>query len=495
MLQERIEEEGKPPWQWRIDRQYVWGLRGLDDLILRDRDADGDGKLDERLYALSDVDGSIVSLYDVGFPRLPNGQPEDMHQGIVERIEYDPFGRPRFLAPDFQSRKKSSHDWNILFNGNYFDAEIGCYQVDGRFYLPGYDCWLNDELIVLDDQSHFRFDTLDGPLAKEKREWKPSEEYDYEAARARVNEWADYLLEKNQEYLGAPWQLANPVTLPIYLGNSQAIDAERRALLAYLHTRQAGYSVGASLYLAAATPLADLTGITGLSNAWFGQEAVTGERLSAGERWMQGGMGAVQLVGTAFGIRGMGYGLGRALAPRGLPTLPSGYHYRNIGGQNVIARNPGQSKNLPKLYLQNNQIVSKVKRGNPRRHPPGHHALIPHGGQGRMTFRGFLGNQFGRLVPPIIRDSKTLNLIGPDARYFGIIRRFANKEAYMRWHYRVDPYYFPLEAIRGGLPKYGIVGRLWHGSPQWVQESMIGLSAANVGAWGYAGWLNSNYGD
>ncbi len=34
------------------DRHYLWGNRYIDDLILRDRDVNGDGTLEERLYAL-----------------------------------------------------------------------------------------------------------------------------------------------------------------------------------------------------------------------------------------------------------------------------------------------------------------------------------------------------------------------------------------------------------------------------------------------------------
>ena len=35
-----------------------------------------------------------------------------------------------------------------------------------------------------------------------------------------------------------------------------------------------------------------------------------------------------------------------------LPDLPSGYHYRNVGGQNQVVRNPGQAGKLPQLQSE-----------------------------------------------------------------------------------------------------------------------------------------------
>jgi hypothetical protein len=40
VLEERVDSATTP------DRQYVWDIQYLDDLILRDRDSDGNGSLD-----------------------------------------------------------------------------------------------------------------------------------------------------------------------------------------------------------------------------------------------------------------------------------------------------------------------------------------------------------------------------------------------------------------------------------------------------------------
>ena len=44
------------------NRQFVWGLRYIDDLVLRDRDTDGNGTLDERRYCLQDGNWNTIAL-------------------------------------------------------------------------------------------------------------------------------------------------------------------------------------------------------------------------------------------------------------------------------------------------------------------------------------------------------------------------------------------------------------------------------------------------
>ena len=73
------------------DRQYVWGLRYIDELICRDRDTDGNGTLDERLYALQDANWNVVALTDAA--------------GTVrERYAYDAYGTPSVLDANFTPR-------------------------------------------------------------------------------------------------------------------------------------------------------------------------------------------------------------------------------------------------------------------------------------------------------------------------------------------------------------------------------------------------------
>ena len=140
LLEERVEESGKKPWQGRTDRRYVWGLHGLDDLVCRDRDTNGNGTLDERLAVLSDGNGNIVSLYHIPIPGSGGTS-----QGLVERFEYDPYGRAWFMTPTFAARSESDYDWNVLYGGYYYDAETGLYHVRNRMYHPLYGRWLQTD--------------------------------------------------------------------------------------------------------------------------------------------------------------------------------------------------------------------------------------------------------------------------------------------------------------------------------------------------------------
>jgi len=59
--------------------QYVWSPVYVDALILRDRDSDGDGTLDERLWVAQDANFNVTAVVD------NSGE-------VVERYIYDPFG-------------------------------------------------------------------------------------------------------------------------------------------------------------------------------------------------------------------------------------------------------------------------------------------------------------------------------------------------------------------------------------------------------------------
>jgi hypothetical protein len=44
--------------------QYVWSPVYVDALILRDRDADNNGTLEERLYVAQDANYNVTALFD-----------------------------------------------------------------------------------------------------------------------------------------------------------------------------------------------------------------------------------------------------------------------------------------------------------------------------------------------------------------------------------------------------------------------------------------------
>ena len=67
--------------------QYVWSPVYVDALVLRDRDSNGDGTLDERLYVAQDANNNITALFDNA-------------GNVVERYVYDPFGQATVLDAD-----------------------------------------------------------------------------------------------------------------------------------------------------------------------------------------------------------------------------------------------------------------------------------------------------------------------------------------------------------------------------------------------------------
>lgn len=115
------------------NRQFVWGVRGLDDLILRDRSTTG--TLNERLYALQDANGNVTAVADTA--------------GVVqERYEYTPYGETSVLTPAFGSRGMSSYGWETTFAGYRWDAYSGLFPVRNRFYHALLGVWASRDPIA-----------------------------------------------------------------------------------------------------------------------------------------------------------------------------------------------------------------------------------------------------------------------------------------------------------------------------------------------------------
>ena len=105
------------------------GLRYIDELVLRDRDSDGDGTLDERLYALQDANWNVVALTNAA--------------GVVqERYVYDAYGTVTVLDTGFTLRATSLYDWEMLYAG-YRREPGGLYYVRHRYLHPRLGAWVN----------------------------------------------------------------------------------------------------------------------------------------------------------------------------------------------------------------------------------------------------------------------------------------------------------------------------------------------------------------
>jgi len=120
------------------NRQFVWGLRYLDDLLLRDRDTTGTGTVNERFYALQDPNWNVTALADI--------------TGTVqERYAYDAYGVPAVLTPSFGARGSSLYDWETRYTGYRWDSDSQLYQVRSRSYQPLLGCWAQRDPIGGDE--------------------------------------------------------------------------------------------------------------------------------------------------------------------------------------------------------------------------------------------------------------------------------------------------------------------------------------------------------
>ncbi|MEZ6129849.1 MAG: hypothetical protein R3C59_14295 [Planctomycetaceae bacterium] len=112
VVEERIDSSTDP------DRQFVWGQRYIDDLILRDRDTTGNGTLDERLFALQDANWNVTSLIDTSGT-------------VQQRFNYDAYGMPEFLTSGFAA-STNTKDFEVLYAGYRFENATTLFHVRHR---------------------------------------------------------------------------------------------------------------------------------------------------------------------------------------------------------------------------------------------------------------------------------------------------------------------------------------------------------------------------
>lgn len=136
------------------DRQYVWGPNYVDDLLLRDRDADsnsGTGSfggagsgLEERLYPVRDERYSVVALVD-------GDSASGNYKQVVERFEYTPYGEVTVLNADFTldgaGHAASDFDWTHLFTGRAVEPDTGLQIHRWRHYHPSLGRWITRDPI------------------------------------------------------------------------------------------------------------------------------------------------------------------------------------------------------------------------------------------------------------------------------------------------------------------------------------------------------------
>ena len=120
--------------------QYVWSPVYVDALVLRDRDSNGDGTLEERLWVVQDANYNVTAIFDNS-------------GNVVERYVYDPFGsvtvldadwteHPSNLPSNWTERSGGSQSaWVYLHQGGRFDDVRGLYHFRYRDYSPTLGRW------------------------------------------------------------------------------------------------------------------------------------------------------------------------------------------------------------------------------------------------------------------------------------------------------------------------------------------------------------------
>ena len=111
--------------------RYVWSPAYVDALVLRDRDTDSNGTLDERLYSLQDANWNTTGLVNTS-------------GSVVERDTYSPFGVVTFRDASGASIGASAKDWLFLHQGGQTDS-IGNYDFRNRVYSPTLGRWLTND--------------------------------------------------------------------------------------------------------------------------------------------------------------------------------------------------------------------------------------------------------------------------------------------------------------------------------------------------------------
>jgi RHS repeat-associated protein len=125
------------------DRQFVWGTRYVDDLVLRDRGA-------ERFYVLHDYFNCTAVV--------------DTSGTVQERYGYEAFGQVRFMTAAFGSRSASIYEWETLYGAYRWDSESGVYQVRYRYLHATLGRWLTRDPLGEKDGSNLYFYVVNDPV-------------------------------------------------------------------------------------------------------------------------------------------------------------------------------------------------------------------------------------------------------------------------------------------------------------------------------------------
>jgi RHS repeat-associated protein len=148
------------------DAQYVWSRVYVDAMVLRDRNADGDGStgsggLEERIYALHDANWNTTALI------VASGVPGASVGDILQRFVYTPFGEVDIRNADWSAAAGAAAAWQHLFQGLKFSDVTGLAYVRNRDYSASLGRFIELDPIGFDagDNNWYRF-VGNGPVGR-----------------------------------------------------------------------------------------------------------------------------------------------------------------------------------------------------------------------------------------------------------------------------------------------------------------------------------------
>jgi RHS repeat-associated protein len=127
--------------------QYVWSPVYVDALVLRDRSTANNGTLDERLWVQQDANYNVTALV--------NGS-----GSVVERYDYDPYGKRTVLDASFNTRSSTSYAFVNGFQGLRLDTTSGFYYARIRDFSPTLGRFVQADPAGFDvgDSNFYRFE-------------------------------------------------------------------------------------------------------------------------------------------------------------------------------------------------------------------------------------------------------------------------------------------------------------------------------------------------
>ena len=158
------------PSEWFVAREFLWGDRFPEPLMMVDHTDAGDktaAEGPEVLHYVRDALGSVVGLVDAGDP---DATPDAIPAKLVERYDYDPYGKTYVEYWDatggtggegawIRTADAASHFGNpFMWTSQRYDQTVGLYHFPFRSYSPELGRWMQrDPLGYVDGVNMYEY--------------------------------------------------------------------------------------------------------------------------------------------------------------------------------------------------------------------------------------------------------------------------------------------------------------------------------------------------